>query len=394
MQRAVDLVTAQTGPGRHAAAGPADLERGPARSRRWPRSSSDVYRRIRGSAHHAGPPGPATAATCRPTPTRRRSASVLFALMPGYALQRILTGGPEPEVFKAGFAPCWPRHDGTAAWIARRPATVARRIWPRGRSREQHHWRGARLAVGDADRRLRAPGRPGRAPPRRLLRAGRPRRSRRHGTVLDVGAGAGRRQPPAAPLITRLTAVDTNAAMLEAFATGPRAAGLAAHTVRGRWPDVADRDRRGRRRGLPPRVLQRARPRRVRPRADRPRPPPGRGRADRAPPAASRSIHCGTQLHGLDRPTGPTADDAVAVLRRGGYPGRNRAQPAAAPPGVRGRSTSSSRSPAAGCACPGAGRRAGRRPWPTSASTRSTRVDLAAPDDALVTLHWECGNSG
>jgi AcrR family transcriptional regulator len=27
---------------------------------------------------------------------------VLFALMPGYALQRILTGGPEPEVYKAG----------------------------------------------------------------------------------------------------------------------------------------------------------------------------------------------------------------------------------------------------------------------------------------------------
>jgi hypothetical protein len=27
---------------------------------------------------------------------------VLFSLMPGYALQRILTGGPEPDVFKAG----------------------------------------------------------------------------------------------------------------------------------------------------------------------------------------------------------------------------------------------------------------------------------------------------
>jgi AcrR family transcriptional regulator len=27
---------------------------------------------------------------------------VLFALLPGYALQRILTGGPEPDVFKAG----------------------------------------------------------------------------------------------------------------------------------------------------------------------------------------------------------------------------------------------------------------------------------------------------
>lgn len=28
--------------------------------------------------------------------------TVLFALMPGYALQRILTGGPDPELFKAG----------------------------------------------------------------------------------------------------------------------------------------------------------------------------------------------------------------------------------------------------------------------------------------------------
>ena len=29
-------------------------------------------------------------------------AVVLFSLMPGYALQRILTGGPEPEMFKEG----------------------------------------------------------------------------------------------------------------------------------------------------------------------------------------------------------------------------------------------------------------------------------------------------
>ena len=39
---------------------------------------------------------------CPPAPTPRLSALVLFSLMPGYALQRILTGGPEPEVFKAG----------------------------------------------------------------------------------------------------------------------------------------------------------------------------------------------------------------------------------------------------------------------------------------------------
>ena len=29
-------------------------------------------------------------------------AVVLFSLMPGYALQRILTGGPEPDLFKRG----------------------------------------------------------------------------------------------------------------------------------------------------------------------------------------------------------------------------------------------------------------------------------------------------
>jgi hypothetical protein len=33
---------------------------------------------------------------------------VLFSLMPGYALQRILTGGPPPETFKAGLAALLP----------------------------------------------------------------------------------------------------------------------------------------------------------------------------------------------------------------------------------------------------------------------------------------------
>jgi SAM-dependent methyltransferase len=57
------------------------------------------------------------------------------------------------------------------------------------------------------------------------------------GEVLDVGCGAGAASLPLAGTAGRLTGVDTNAAMLRAFAD--RAA-VTFEAVEGRWPDVAD----------------------------------------------------------------------------------------------------------------------------------------------------------
>ncbi|MEO8106556.1 MAG: class I SAM-dependent methyltransferase [Actinomycetes bacterium] len=59
------------------------------------------------------------------------------------------------------------------------------------------------------------------------------------GSVLDVGAGAGAASLPLAPLATRLTAVDSNRAMLDAFAERAARSGVEHHEVEGRWPDVA-----------------------------------------------------------------------------------------------------------------------------------------------------------
>ena len=61
------------------------------------------------------------------------------------------------------------------------------------------------------------------------------------GTVLDVGAGGGAASLPLANLAARLVAVDESAGMLEAFRTAARQAHVAAETVLGHWPEVADR---------------------------------------------------------------------------------------------------------------------------------------------------------
>ncbi len=59
------------------------------------------------------------------------------------------------------------------------------------------------------------------------------------GSVLDVGAGAGAASLPLVPWATSLTAVDGQAAMLEAFAKRAAAAGVAHREVLGAWPAVA-----------------------------------------------------------------------------------------------------------------------------------------------------------
>jgi AcrR family transcriptional regulator len=100
LERAVDLVTVNSGPDGVL----------PLALQIWSEATTDptlasfvdkVYRRIReilvtlaGRAIERGDLPPGT--------DPYQIGVVLFALMPGYALQRILTGGPEPEVFKAG----------------------------------------------------------------------------------------------------------------------------------------------------------------------------------------------------------------------------------------------------------------------------------------------------
>jgi AcrR family transcriptional regulator len=100
MERAVDVVTANSGPD-----GVLRLA-----LQIWSESTTDpalasfvdkVYRRIRETlvtlARRAIDHGDLPADS-----DPYEIGVVLFALTPGYALQRILTGGPEPEVFKAG----------------------------------------------------------------------------------------------------------------------------------------------------------------------------------------------------------------------------------------------------------------------------------------------------
>ena len=59
------------------------------------------------------------------------------------------------------------------------------------------------------------------------------------GSVLDIGSGAGAACLPLLPRCTELTAVDSDAEMLELLATRATAAGLTPRLVQGTWPDVA-----------------------------------------------------------------------------------------------------------------------------------------------------------
>jgi SAM-dependent methyltransferase len=59
------------------------------------------------------------------------------------------------------------------------------------------------------------------------------------GSVLDVGAGAGAASLPLAPWATDITAVDGDAAMLEAFVERARGAGVEHREVVGQWPAAA-----------------------------------------------------------------------------------------------------------------------------------------------------------
>jgi SAM-dependent methyltransferase len=134
------------------------------------------------------------------------------------------------------------------------------------------------------------------------------------GTVLDVGAGAGAGSMPLAGRAGRLVAVDESAAMLAAFRQEAGTAEVEAVTVEGRWPDVADRVEAAdvavchhvlyNVADLEPFVAaltSRARHRVVAEISDR-HPQVGLGPLWR-------------RFHGLERPDGPSADDAEAALR-------------------------------------------------------------------------------
>jgi SAM-dependent methyltransferase len=133
------------------------------------------------------------------------------------------------------------------------------------------------------------------------------------GSVLDVGAGGGAASLPLAGVAGRLVGVDESADMVAAFLAAAEAAGVPAEGVQGRWPEVAAR--------VAPadvvvchHVLYNV--------------------ADLAPFADALTGHARRRVvvelterhplvglgplwrrfHGLERPAGPGADDAVAAL--------------------------------------------------------------------------------
>jgi len=134
------------------------------------------------------------------------------------------------------------------------------------------------------------------------------------GSVLDIGVGGGRASLVLVPPATHLTGVDTDPAMLESFAGSAAGRGVSVRTVLGRWPDVAAVVR-------PEDVL-------VCHNVLYNVPDIGAfagaltGHARRRVVVEIPAVHPQTRLagawlhfHGLRRPSRPTADDAVAVLR-------------------------------------------------------------------------------
>jgi SAM-dependent methyltransferase len=140
----------------------------------------------------------------------------------------------------------------------------------------------------------------------RLLPAG--------GSVLDVGAGGGAASLPLAGTAGRLVAVDESPGMVAAFLAAAEAADVAAEGIEGRWPEVAGR--------VGPadvvvchHVLYNVPD--LAPFVDA---LTGHARhrvvvelTDRHPLANLAPLW--RRFHDLDRPTGPTAGDAVAALR-------------------------------------------------------------------------------
>lgn len=136
--------------------------------------------------------------------------------------------------------------------------------------------------------------------------------------VLDVGCGAGAGSLPLVPPAGRLVGLDPQADMLAAFAERATARGALVTTVEGTWPDDADRVPdvevvvcHNVAYGVPDLIpFVAALTRRARRRV-----------------VVELSAHhplswltpLWRELHGIDRPVGPTSDDAAAVVREAGY---------------------------------------------------------------------------
>lgn len=139
------------------------------------------------------------------------------------------------------------------------------------------------------------------------------------GTVLDVGCGAGAASLPLAPPASALIGVDEHGGMLEAFAERAAALGIAHVEFQGRWPDIAA--------DVGPadvvvcnHVLYNV--------------PDIVGFAEALTNHARRRVvvemtaehprawmsPLWRELHRIERPLRPTADDAVAVLAAAGMP--------------------------------------------------------------------------
>lgn len=137
------------------------------------------------------------------------------------------------------------------------------------------------------------------------------------GTVLDVGAGGGRASLPLAPPATEVVAVDPSTELLAAFSEAAERQAVPYRTVEGQWPDVAAHvgphdivachnvvynvaDLVPFARALTERTRRRVV---VELTVDHP---------------ASNLNPAWRALHGIDRPTSPTAADAIAVLEEMG----------------------------------------------------------------------------
>lgn len=138
------------------------------------------------------------------------------------------------------------------------------------------------------------------------------------GSVLDVGCGGGAGALPLAPPAGHLIGVDASEGMLAAFAERAAARGVAFTTVAGRWPDVADDV------PLADVVVSHNVVYGVRDLPAFARALTGHARSrvvlqlTAQRPTEWLRLYW-WHLHGLDRPAGPTADDALAVLREEGY---------------------------------------------------------------------------
>lgn len=137
------------------------------------------------------------------------------------------------------------------------------------------------------------------------------------GSVLDVGCGAGAASIPLAKRAVLLVGVDSSKDMLDAFQDQAESAGVRAVAVEGSWPDVAGQVDTAdvvvchhvfyNAPDLPAfvsRLTDRARGRVV-------------VEMTRWHPRRSRNP-LWLRFHGLERPEGPTADDAIEVLREMG----------------------------------------------------------------------------